>query len=155
MALASILPTAGQATAAEPKARVYTNADLESFGPPPPRSAAAAFDEARAWRFVSEFLEKQALALEAERRLQIEREAIGALRTESGCWRPRHVAPFAGVFGTTLVALPFRFPRLEGAPPPRPVPAATSTNPHGRPFDPRAFMNSQPTLGASPSPRSR
>lgn len=154
MVLVSASAAAGRAAAAESKARVYTNADLEKFGSPASAAApAAAFDETQAWRFVSEFLERQTLALEAERRLEIERRAIEASRSESERWRPRLVAPFAGVFGTTLIALPFRFPRLEDAPAPRP--AAARTSPHGRPFDPRAFMSSRPALPPTPAVRSR
>lgn len=160
-ALLTVSVTGAEATAAgattvaaPPPARLYTNADLERFGPSHPRAAPPeAFDEAGAWQFVSDFLERQRIALEAEQKLRLERQAIEAVGAGPERCRRRYVAPFAGVFGSTLVALPFRFPRLDAAPAPRPAPSATS--PHRSPFDPRAFMSARPTLSAGPTPRSR
>lgn len=123
--------------------KVYTNADLARFGPAPPRpTPSPGWDEEAAWQFVRETIEHGRLALETERRLEIERKRLELL--EEGLDRPRArwVAPFAGVFGTSLLALPFRFPRLDERPPAPPAPSISS--PHGRRFDPRAFMNERP-----------
>ncbi len=136
---------------------LYTNADLERFGPPspPPAAAPAAVREDEAWAFVEGFLERQSMRLQADRRYELELRELEVLRRqcEEDEGRARFVAPFLGIHGTSFLAPNFRFSRRHG---PKAAPSPPrDPSPHGRPFDPRSFMNQRPTIHAQPPARSR
>jgi len=53
--------------------RVYTNADLERFGPPSVDAAPATADDDPGWEFVTEFLAREYERLDAQRSYDLER----------------------------------------------------------------------------------
>ena len=75
--------------------RVYTNRDLERFGPPDDTTAAPPRDPG--WEFVTDFLEREYRRLDADRAFDLERRRVEA-ETEAIRRRPDHwhlpVAPF-------------------------------------------------------------
>jgi hypothetical protein len=97
------LPVADRegAEAIEP-VRVYTNADLERFGPPEAAADPAAADEDPGWEFVTEFLAREYERLDAERSFDLERrraaleeETASRRRSRPGYYRPYLGHPFA------------------------------------------------------------
>jgi hypothetical protein len=85
---------------------VYTNADLERFGPPErttsaTRARSADLDEAAEWAFVQAALDREAERVAAERRYALELEAIrgGADPGDCGGGRGYISAPWVHGFG--------------------------------------------------------
>jgi hypothetical protein len=83
-ALAALVLGAGAAAQTGPSAdgagdepvRVYTNADLERFGPPSPGPEPATVGDDRGWEFVREFLAREHARLDAERAWDLERRRV-------------------------------------------------------------------------------
>jgi hypothetical protein len=60
--------------------RVYTNADLLKFGPPPesPSAPSQRHPDEESWKFVTDFIERQRARIESERRGELERRLVDA-----------------------------------------------------------------------------
>ncbi len=65
--LLSLLGTA----VADDEVRLYTNADLEKFGPPPDAMTRVVQDDDRGWEFVTAFLERERARLDADRAYEL------------------------------------------------------------------------------------
>jgi len=75
-----VLAGPGQSSRAESPepVRVYTNADLEKFGPPAPRVPPLVETEV-GWRFVTEFIEREQARIDAERENDLKRREADRL----------------------------------------------------------------------------
>ena len=78
--------------------RVYTNADLDRFGPPSIDADPAAKDDDPGWEFVTEFLAREYERLDAERSYDLERRlsALEAEAAERRRVRPTYYYPYYG-----------------------------------------------------------
>ena len=90
-------PLPGDGEPVEP-VRVYTNADLERFGPPSGDAEPVAVDDDRGWEFVTEFLAREHARLDAERSHELERRRA-AIEEEVAARpraRPTYYYPYYG-----------------------------------------------------------
>jgi hypothetical protein len=102
---AAVAPIAAQ-TEPETTAHVYTNADLERFGPPAVDSAPVAPHDDTEWKFVTDFIEREQVRIDAERayRLEQRRVTIEEQSVEDRRSHGRYIQPY-GVYpyGNTSV----------------------------------------------------
>lgn len=83
-------------TGDETTVRVYTNADLERFGPRAEPCPGPPVDDSAERRFVADFIEREYARIAEDKRLSLERELLDR-RSEPPA--PRWVAPWFGVYG--------------------------------------------------------
>lgn len=90
-------PPPGNGEPVEP-VRVYTNADLERFGPPSVDAEPAATDVDPGWEFVTEFLAREHERLDAQRAYDLERRRadLAEKATERRRARPVYYYPYYG-----------------------------------------------------------
>jgi hypothetical protein len=98
-------PLAGQAPAegsAAEEVPLYTNEDLDKYGPPSgpdvPVAVAVASGDGD-WRAVQQFLDREYARLDAERRYELEREALRLRAAAEEERQPTYLVPWAGVYG--------------------------------------------------------
>jgi hypothetical protein len=116
LAISALVAPAGvraqQPAAGEP-VPLYTNADLEKFGPPSGPNEPVWVQDKGEWQFVREFLDRAYARLDAERRHDLERAAMDRV-PPSG--RPRYALPYAGYWGYPAWR-PYGSPRWNARPP--------------------------------------
>jgi hypothetical protein len=90
-------PTPGDDEPVDP-VRVYTNADLERFGPPSVDAEPAAADDDPGWEFVTEFLAREHERLDAQRSYDLERRRtdLAEEAAERRRARPVYFYPYYG-----------------------------------------------------------
>jgi hypothetical protein len=64
--------------AAGEQVRVYTNTDLEKYGPPSEPVEKAEQDDELGWQFVTDFIEREHARLEQQRRRELDRQLVEA-----------------------------------------------------------------------------
>jgi hypothetical protein len=76
-ALPLVLVLVAPAIAGE-QVRVYTNADLEKYGPPSEPVEKAERDDELGWQFVTDFIEREHARLDQQRRRELDRQLVEA-----------------------------------------------------------------------------
>ncbi len=99
VALALPAPLRAEPPPAEEPVRLYTNADLEKFGPPTGPDAPVRVPDAGEWRIVQEFLDREHARLDAERRYELDRAALEPEVAPDEGDRLRGYFPFYGWYG--------------------------------------------------------
>jgi hypothetical protein len=126
----------------EDRPRLYTNADLERFGPPSSAPPTLPPLDPGGWPFVQEFLERERAKLQEERAHELTRETLAIERERSAeADRTRRDYRYYGWPPWTV------FPRI---PDPKPSPQQPKVPAVQRKFDPR-FEGERPTLHSRPS----
>jgi hypothetical protein len=89
--------------------RVYTNADLEKFGPSEAPEGPVRTRDGGEWAFVQAFLDREHARLEAERDYELRRSADQERARQLANPHPDYQAPYLGLFGYRW-ATSFRHP---------------------------------------------
>jgi hypothetical protein len=92
---------------------VYTNADLERFGPSDAPAGPVTTPDEGDWEFVQAFLDREYARVDTERDYELLRAAAAERAWLLENPRPRYVAPYRGVYGSSWV-MPWRYPHAGG-----------------------------------------
>jgi hypothetical protein len=96
--LALPAPVLAQQPRADEAVPLYTNADLEKFGPRTAPAGPVRFPDAGEWRFVQEFLDRQYSRVDADRRHDLDRAVVDEY-TAPPEPRYRLLSPYYGYYG--------------------------------------------------------
>ncbi len=92
---------------------LYTNADLEKFGPPTSAPGPVGVADEGEWQSVSEFLDREYARIDAERQYELDREEARRLVAAEESPSARYVVPYFGGLWSYPGFRPFCHSRLD------------------------------------------